>query len=98
MDLHITACANGFYLNQSKISCYNPFIQNGKSTYISLLDLLTASSERFSASLNRVVEANPQSLLEKLWRKSSTIISNNVFEQNKWLDNADNEHHWNSRK
>lgn len=44
MDIHITACANGFYANQSKISAYNPAIQNGKPTYISLLDLLVASS------------------------------------------------------
>jgi protein TIF31 len=63
LDLHITACANGFFVNQSKVNCYNPSPQNGKPTYISLLDLLVASSEKFSALLNRVTDANPASLL-----------------------------------
>ncbi len=78
VDLHITACANGFYVNQSKINCYNPAIQNGKQTYISLLDLLTASSEKFSAVLNRIIDPNPSSLLERIWRKSASIIANNT--------------------
>jgi hypothetical protein len=96
--LHITACANGFYVNQSKINCYNPSIQNGKPTYVSLLDLLAASSEKFSAVLSRVIDMNPPSLLERIWRKCSSIIANISLEQNKWLDNYENEHHWNSRK
>lgn len=79
MDLHITACPNGFYANQSKINCYNPTIQNGKSTYISLLDLLVASSEKFSLLLNKAIDNNPSSLLERIWRKSSSIVANHVF-------------------
>jgi hypothetical protein len=98
VDLHITACANGFYVNQSKINCYNPAIQNGKQTYISLLDLLIASSEKFSAVLNRIIDPNPSSLLERIWRRSASIVANHAPEQSRWLDNCENEHHWNSRK
>lgn len=76
VDLHITACANGFYVNQSKINCYNPAIQNGKQTYISLLDLLIASSEKFSGLLNRIIDPNPSSLLERIWRKNASIVIN----------------------
>lgn len=47
-DLHITASPYGFYLNQSKISNFNPNKStSNKHTYGSLLDLLKAFSERF---------------------------------------------------
>ena len=62
-DIHITACASGFYVNQSKINAYNPAIQNGKATYASLLDLLAASSEKASAAFSKLMESNPASLL-----------------------------------
>lgn len=98
MDIHITACANGFYVNQSKVSSYNPTIQNAKPNYISLLDLLAASSEKLSTAFNKLLETNPSSLLERNWKKNAAIISNLVQQQNKWLDCAENEHHWNARK
>ena len=98
LDMHITACANGFYVNQSKVNSYNPAIQNAKATYASLLDLLAASSEKLSAAFNKLIETNPASLLERNWKKNAAIIASLVPQQSKWLESAENEHHWNARK
>ena len=48
VDIHITASPYGFYVNQSKISYFNPNHSTvHKKTYASLLDLLKSVSENF---------------------------------------------------
>jgi protein TIF31 len=47
-DIHITACPAGFFVNQSKISCFNPAKSTiYKGIYGSLIDLFKAVSDRF---------------------------------------------------
>ena len=47
-DIHITANPAGFFVNQSKISCFNPAKSTiYKGIYGSLIDLFKAVSDRF---------------------------------------------------
>jgi protein TIF31 len=51
-DLHISACPSGFYINQSKISSFNPHKSTVyKQTYGSLIDLFKNVSEKFRQNL-----------------------------------------------
>lgn len=51
-DTHITASPAGFYVNQSKISSFNPNRSTvHKNTYTSLIDLFKGISERFKQNL-----------------------------------------------
>lgn len=51
-DLHITASPGGFYVNQSKISSFNPHKSTiYKQTYGSLLDLFKSVSDKFRQNL-----------------------------------------------
>ena len=47
VDYHITASPEGFFVNQSKISAFNPAPVPNKSTYASLFDLIRTLSEKF---------------------------------------------------
>ncbi len=38
-DIHITASSIGFYVNQSKISTFNPAINSSKLVFVNLIDL-----------------------------------------------------------
>jgi len=47
-DIHITCCPLGFYVNQSKISHFNPAKSPiYKGVYGSLIDLLKSVSDKF---------------------------------------------------
>jgi hypothetical protein len=44
VDYHITASPEGFYLNQSKISYFNPSPVPGKPIFVNLIDLIKSVS------------------------------------------------------
>jgi hypothetical protein len=57
-DLHITASALGFFVNQSKINHYNPTAVPGRPIFTSLIDLFCGWSERFSIMFAKLCEPN----------------------------------------
>lgn len=68
VDYHITAHSEGFYLNQSTSSHFNPSISPKNSKiYISLLDLLYSVSpkfkEMFKSCLNKLKDQEVQKSL-----------------------------------
>jgi protein TIF31 len=51
-DLHITSSPSGFYINQSKVSSFNPHKSSiYKQTYTNLIDLFKSVSEKFKVNL-----------------------------------------------
>lgn len=57
VDYHITASPQGFFLNQSKISHFNPTPAN-RPTYPNLLDLIKSLSEKFQNRLEHFLSQN----------------------------------------
>lgn len=58
MDVHITASPHGFYVNQSKISNFNPIKSHTfKTVYPNLIDLLRTVSESFRDNLEEIMSS-----------------------------------------
>ncbi len=65
-DIHVTSSAAGYYVNQSKISCFNPARSTTyKGVYGSFIDLLKAVSDRFKEGLETYISEEPVTLAMK---------------------------------
>lgn len=93
-DLHITASPLGFYLNQSRISFFNPNrLSSNKSTYVSLFDLFKAVSAKFKSNLETFLRETK--LTEAMKFK---FYSGEKSYKRRWLEAAESEHGWNNRR
>lgn len=91
LDYHITACEIGFYVNQSKISNFNPAMNSAKLVFASLLDLIANVSDRYFDNMQKFLADNVLTVADYERQKLSLTFGKKVTQnQSKWL--ADCEH------
>lgn len=83
-DIHITASPGGFYVNQSKISCYNPAKSVVyKGVYANLFDLFKNVSDKFRENLEKFISETKVTDAMKF-----KFVSYNRFSKKYWLDST----------
>ena len=91
MILHITGCADGFYVNQSTDSVFNPNISSiYHGVFPTLCALFTVVSPSFRSIFNQrsTIHQNNKVDLEELF-SSLSVLPDNEEKAKKWFDTED---------